>query len=49
MYSVEVFPWSKNFETGLPQIDAQHQQLVKLINALAGHLVYQTDILSFSG
>ncbi len=44
MYSVEVFPWSANFETGLPQIDAQHQRLVELLNVLAGHLVYQSDI-----
>ena len=44
MYSVEVFPWSNNFETGLPQIDAQHQRLVELINVLAGHLVYQSDM-----
>ena len=27
MYSVEVFPWNKNFETGLPQIDATHAQV----------------------
>ena len=44
MYSVEIFPWNKNFETGLPQIDAQHQRLVELLNVLAGHLIYQCDI-----
>ena len=43
MYSVEVFPWNKNFETGLPQIDTQHQRLVELLNVLAGHLIYQSD------
>ena len=44
MYSVEVFPWNKNFETGVPQIDVQHQRLVELLNVLAGHLAYQADV-----
>ena len=44
MYSVEVFPWNKNFETGVQLIDEQHQRLVDLINVLAGHLAYQSDI-----
>jgi diguanylate cyclase (GGDEF)-like protein/hemerythrin-like metal-binding protein/PAS domain S-box-containing protein len=43
MYSVEVFPWNKNFETGVPQIDVQHRRLVELLNVLAGHLAYQSD------
>ncbi|MDO9140682.1 MAG: EAL domain-containing protein [Methylobacter sp.] len=44
MYSVEVFPWNKNFETGVPLIDIQHQRLVELLNVLAGHLAYQSDV-----
>jgi len=44
MYSVEVFPWNKNFEVGVPLIDEQHQKLVDLLNVLAGHLAYQSDI-----
>jgi diguanylate cyclase (GGDEF)-like protein/hemerythrin-like metal-binding protein/PAS domain S-box-containing protein len=44
MYSVEVFPWNKNFEVGVPLIDDQHQKLVELLNVLAGHLAYQSDI-----
>lgn len=44
MYSVEVFPWNKNFEVGVPLIDAQHQKLVELLNVLAGHLAYQSDV-----
>ena len=48
MYTVEVFPWNKNFETGLPLIDMQHQRLVELINILAGHLVYQSDITTMN-
>lgn len=44
MYSVEVFPWNKNFETGVPQIDVQHKRLVELLNQLAGHLAFQSDL-----
>ena len=44
MYSIQIFPWSENFETGLPQIDEQHHRLVELLNRLAGHLAYQSDI-----
>ena len=31
-------PWNKNFETGIPQIDEQHQQLAKLVNQLSGYI-----------
>lgn len=34
----EVFPWNKNFETGIDLIDQQHKELVRLLNSLAGHL-----------
>jgi diguanylate cyclase (GGDEF)-like protein/hemerythrin-like metal-binding protein/PAS domain S-box-containing protein len=44
MYLVEVFPWNKNFEVGVPLIDEQHQKLVELLNVLAGHLAYQSDV-----
>jgi diguanylate cyclase (GGDEF)-like protein/hemerythrin-like metal-binding protein/PAS domain S-box-containing protein len=44
MYSVEVFPWNKNFEVGVALIDEQHQKLVELLNVLAGHLAYQSDM-----
>lgn len=37
-YQFEVFPWNKNFSTGIALIDQQHQQLVHLINKLATHL-----------
>ena len=43
MQSVEIFPWNKNFETGLAVIDEQHQKLVQLINLLAAHLSNQSD------
>jgi diguanylate cyclase (GGDEF)-like protein/hemerythrin-like metal-binding protein/PAS domain S-box-containing protein len=48
MNSVEVFPWNKNFETGLRQIDEQHQQLVRLLNTLASHLAFQSDAPTLS-
>jgi len=35
---VDIFPWNKNFETGISEIDEQHQVLVRLINQLAFHL-----------
>ena len=41
---IEVFPWNKNFETGIDQIDEQHKVLVSLINLMASHLVNQSDI-----
>ena len=34
----EIFPWNKNFETGISLIDEQHKQLVHLLNKLAAHL-----------
>ncbi|WP_374477181.1 bacteriohemerythrin [Zoogloea sp.] len=44
MHTVEIFPWNANLETGIAEIDVQHQQLVKLINRLAGHVAYETDL-----
>jgi len=44
--SVEVFPWNKNFETGIVAIDEQHKVLVKLINQLASHLGSESDVSS---
>ena len=34
----EIFPWNKNFETGIEIIDEQHRKLVDILNSLAGHL-----------
>ncbi|MBF0281654.1 MAG: bacteriohemerythrin [Zetaproteobacteria bacterium] len=39
---VEVFPWNRNFETGVKLIDAQHQQLVHLLNQLGAYLGQQS-------
>ena len=41
---IEVFPWNKNFETGIPLIDEQHKQLVSLLNKLATSLVRGNSI-----
>jgi len=43
MQSVEIFPWNKNFETGISVIDEQHKRLVQLINLLAGHISNHAD------
>ncbi len=43
MLNTEIFPWNKNFSTGIEIIDQQHQQLVHLINSLARHIAYQSD------
>ena len=40
---VEIFPWDSNFDTGIAVIDAQHKQLVDLLNCLVSHLAYQSD------
>ena len=34
----EIFPWDKNFETGIAEIDLQHRKLVQILNQLAAHL-----------
>lgn len=40
---VEIFPWNKNFESGIEVIDTQHKQLVHLLNILVGHLAFQSE------
>lgn len=41
--TIEIFPWTVNFETGIPEIDEQHQVLVRLLNKLVGHLAFQAE------
>jgi hemerythrin-like metal-binding protein len=43
MTPIEIFPWSTNFETGLPLVDEQHKVLVHLLNSLVGHIAYQSE------
>jgi hemerythrin-like metal-binding protein/PAS domain S-box-containing protein len=42
--SIDIFPWDDNFNTGVSEIDVQHKQLVKLLNTLASHIAFQTDV-----
>src|SRR5574343_1156855 len=42
-HTIEIFPWTVNFETGIPEIDAQHKVLVRLLNTLVGHLAFQSE------
>ncbi|SFR57018.1 hemerythrin-like metal-binding domain protein [Marinobacter daqiaonensis] len=41
----ELFPWNSQFETGIEQIDVQHQKLVEILNRLAWHLSAEDDEL----
>lgn len=40
----EVFPWNKNFETGITIIDEQHKKLVSLLNKLAETLTRNNQV-----
>ena len=42
--SFEIFPWNRNFETGIEEIDEQHKVIVMLLNKLANHLT-QEEVL----
>ena len=44
MASIDIFPWDENFNTGIPKIDEQHQKLVQLLNKLASHIVFHSDL-----
>lgn len=39
----EIFPWHKNFETGISHIDEQHKKLVSILNKLAIHLANRSS------
>ncbi|MGA1939381.1 GGDEF domain-containing protein [Arcobacter sp. YIC-310] len=36
--AIVIFPWNKNFETGIKQVDEEHKTLIKLLNKLANSL-----------
>jgi hemerythrin-like metal-binding protein/PAS domain S-box-containing protein len=38
LFYFDIFPWDKNFETGIATVDEQHQELVRILNQLAAHL-----------
>lgn len=44
----EIFPWNRNFETGLEEIDKQHQELVSILNRLARHATTDSSDLTSS-
>lgn len=44
---MQFLPWDKNFETGLPDVDRQHQSLVALINRV-GELLMNTDVVTLA-
>ncbi|OYV15157.1 MAG: hypothetical protein CG439_2926, partial [Methylococcaceae bacterium NSP1-2] len=41
---IEIFPWDDNFNTGLAKVDEQHRRLVQLLNVLASHVAFRSDI-----
>jgi len=41
----EIFPWDKNFETGIALIDEQHKKLIYILNKLAAHLANRSDVV----
>jgi diguanylate cyclase (GGDEF)-like protein/hemerythrin-like metal-binding protein/PAS domain S-box-containing protein len=42
----EIFPWSHNFATGIEAIDVQHHKLVDLLNKLACHMAFGSDVVT---
>lgn len=44
----EIFPWNRNFETGLQEVDKQHRELVNILNRLARHAASASSDLSGS-
>ncbi|MDS4015964.1 MAG: bacteriohemerythrin [Candidatus Accumulibacter sp.] len=44
MHSIDFLPWEDSFDCGLPAVDAQHRHLVQMINALASHVAFRTDV-----
>lgn len=46
--TIDIFPWNDNFNTGLPEIDEQHRNLVSILNVLAGHVAFRADSLQLT-
>lgn len=42
--SIDIFPWNQNFNTGIRIVDEQHEMLVQLLNELASHVAYNSDL-----
>ncbi|ODB99628.1 hypothetical protein A3197_11915 [Candidatus Thiodiazotropha endoloripes] len=48
MKRIDIFPWDDNFNTGLPTVDEQHRQLVRLLNELASQFAFESDQIDLS-
>lgn len=46
--NIDIFPWNKNFDTGIEIIDEQHKRLLELVNTLAKHFVNQSDVITLN-
>jgi len=44
MTAIDFLPWDDNFNTGLREVDVQHRRLVELLNALATHVAFRSEI-----
>jgi diguanylate cyclase (GGDEF)-like protein/hemerythrin-like metal-binding protein/PAS domain S-box-containing protein len=42
--SIDIFPWNKHFDTGIASIDEQHKKLVQLLNMLASHIAFKSEL-----
>lgn len=40
---MSLIEWRKEFETGIPDVDHEHQELVDIINRLHAHIVGRAD------
>ena len=43
MEKIEILPWDNYFNTGIQEIDIQHQKLVSIINHLATNITYKAN------
>lgn len=41
---IEIFPWERDFEVGIAELDIQHRQLVAILNRLAGKFMASTCV-----
>jgi diguanylate cyclase (GGDEF)-like protein/hemerythrin-like metal-binding protein/PAS domain S-box-containing protein len=44
MKAIDIFPWNDHFNTGIAIIDEQHRKLAQLLNMLASHIAFQSDL-----
>ncbi len=43
MEKIEILPWDNHFNTGIQEIDIQHQKLVSILNHLATNITYKAN------